>query len=102
MPDSAASDIAGDALYAVAAMCAVVLIAPRLSPIAAGAIALAWCIGIELLQLTPLPAAIASVVPASMLVLGTVFDPRDLLVYSVTVAAATAVDLAVGRRARRA
>lgn len=99
MPDSAASDIAGDALYAVAAMCAVVTLAPRLPVLAAGAIALGWCIAIELLQLTPVPGAAAALLPASMLVLGTVFDPRDLIVYALAVIAVTALDLIIGRRA---
>lgn len=97
MPDSAGSDIAGDALYALAAYAAVALIAPHLPAFALGAIALGWCVAVELLQLTPLPGAAAEVLPASMLILGTVFDGRDLIVYAVTAIVATVVDVAIGR-----
>ena len=97
LPDSAGTDIAGDALYALAAYTAVVLIAPRLPAPAVGAIALGWCVAIELLQLTPLPGMAAAVLPASMLILGTVFDGRDLIVYALTAIVATGVDVAIGR-----
>ncbi|QKJ19712.1 DUF2809 domain-containing protein [Microbacterium hominis] len=89
LPDTAATDIAGDALYALAALALVAAIAPRLAPVLAGAIALAWCAGVELFQLTGIPLALGAVFPPAMLVLGTVFDPRDLLVYAVMVAVAT-------------
>ncbi|MFF2485612.1 DUF2809 domain-containing protein [Microbacterium sp. NPDC058062] len=92
LPDTAATDIAGDALYAVAAYLAVVLIAPRLPTLATGAIAAAWCVAVELFQLTGLSLAWSATFPPVMLVLGTVFDARDLLVYVVTIVLATAVD----------
>jgi len=95
------TDIAGDALYAVAAYLAVVLIAPRLPPIAAGAVAAAWCVGVELFQLTGLPLAWTAHFAPAMLVLGTVFDARDLLVYVLTVAGCTAIDAVRGRLATR-
>ena len=99
LPDTAATDIAGDALYAVAAYLAVVLIAPRLPALAAGAIAAAWCVAVELFQLTGLPLAWGAQFAPVMLVLGTVFDARDLLVYVATSILATAVD-ALARRVR--
>ena len=99
LSDTAATDIAGDALYAVAAYLAVVLIAPRLPALAAGAIAAAWCVAVELFQLTGLPLAWGAQFAPVMLVLGTVFDARDLLVYVVTIVLATAVD-ALARRVR--
>ena len=99
LPDTAATDIAGDALYAVAAYLAVVLIAPRLPALATGAIAAAWCVAVELFQLTGLPLAWGATFPPVMLILGTVFDARDLLVYVVTIVLATAVD-ALARRVR--
>lgn len=92
LPDTPATDIAGDALYAVAAYLAVVLIAPRLPPLAAGAIAAGWCVGVELFQLTGLPLSWGAQFPPVMLLLGTVFDARDLLVYVAAIALATAVD----------
>lgn len=101
LPDTAATDIAGDALYAVAAYLAVVLIAPRLPPLAAGGIAAAWCVAVELFQLTGLPLVWGATFPPVMLVLGTVFDARDLLVYVATIILATAVDAGI-RRVRRA
>ena len=101
LPDTAATDIAGDALYAVAAYLAVVLIAPRLPALAAGAIAAAWCVAVELFQLTGLPLAWGAHFAPVMLVLGTVFDARDLLVYVATIVLATAVDAGI-RRVRRA
>ncbi|MBW9122163.1 DUF2809 domain-containing protein [Microbacterium trichothecenolyticum] len=97
LPDTAATDIAGDALYSVAAYVAVVLIAPRLPAIGAGAIAAAWCVGVELFQLTGLPLAWGAQFPPVMLVLGTVFDARDLAVYVATIILATAVDVLLGK-----
>ena len=97
LPDTAATDIAGDALYAVAAYVAVVLLAPRLTAIAAGAIAAAWCVGVELFQLTGLPLAWGAQFPPVMLVLGTVFDARDLVVYVAMIILATAVDVLLGQ-----
>lgn len=98
LPDSAFSDIAGDALYAGAVYAGLVLVAARWHPLVVGAVALAWCVGVELLQLTGMPERIGGVFPPVMLVLGTVFDARDLVVYAVAVAAATILDLALGRR----
>ena len=100
-PDSAASDIAGDALYAVAAYLAVLIVAPRLRPVTAGLIAAAWCTAVELFQLTGVPSALGASFPPSTLVLGTVFDPRDLAVYLATIAVVTAVDALVAARRSR-
>ncbi|WP_127795393.1 DUF2809 domain-containing protein [Agromyces sp. LHK192] len=95
LPDTAATDIAGDALYAVAIYAVVVLLAPRLGAAAAGAIAAGWCIAVELFQLTGIPAELGAVFPPAMLVLGTVFDARDLVVYPLAVVGAAAIDAAV-------
>jgi hypothetical protein len=95
LPDSSATDIAGDALYATAAYLAVVFVAPRLSPPAAGGIAAAWCVGVELFQLSGLPLVWGASFSPAMLVFGTVFDARDLVVYLVTIAVLAAVDLAL-------
>ena len=99
LPDTAATDIAGDALYAVAVYLAVALVAPRLPAPAVGAIAAAWCTAVELFQLTGLPLEWGAQFSLVTLVLGTVFDPRDLVVYLATIALATALD--VGFRAVR-
>jgi hypothetical protein len=92
LPDTAGTHITGDALYAVAAYLAVVLIAPHLPALVAGALALAWCVGVELFQLTGIPSMLDASFPPTMLLLGTVFDVRDLVVYSVTIVALTAAD----------
>jgi len=95
LPDSVGSDVAGDALYAAAVYAGVVLIAPRLHPAAVAAIAAGWCIAVELFQLTGIPLRAGDLFPPAMLVLGTVFDPRDLLVYPVGVGAVWATDQVV-------
>ena len=55
LPDTAATDIAGDALYVVVVWGLVVLLAPRLPAAAVAGIVLVWCIAVELFQLTGLP-----------------------------------------------
>jgi hypothetical protein len=97
LPDTAATDVTGDALYAVTAYLAVVLLAPRLPALAVGAIAAAWCVAVELFQLTGLPLAWGGHFRPAMLLLGTVFDPRDLLVYVLTIVVAAALDLTLTR-----
>ncbi len=92
LPDTAATDIAGDALYAAAAYSFIVVLVPRLRLPWVGLIAGVWCVGIELFQLTGVPLAAGQAFPPAMLVLGTVFDPRDLVIYVVTVAVVAAVD----------
>lgn len=102
LPETSASDIAGDALYAAAVYTAIVLIAPGLRPIAAALIAAALCLAIELFQLTGIPLRLGVLFPPAMLVLGTVFDARDLVVYPAAVGVVWAVDALVrGALARR-
>ncbi|ODT40214.1 MAG: hypothetical protein ABS62_10945 [Microbacterium sp. SCN 70-200] len=100
LPDTDVTDIAGDALYVAAVYAFVVVLAPRWPPAIVGALVLAWTVGIELFQLTGLPAAWGSHFTPFMLVLGTVFDARDLLVYAVAAVLVTAVDLVVAARLR--
>ena len=104
LPDTAVTDIAGDALYAAAAYAAFVVVAARLGPLAIGGIAAAWCVGVELFQLTGLPSAWGASFAPMTLLLGAVFDARDLVVYIVTIAALTVLDWALGfvSRPRRA
>lgn len=65
--------------------------------VVAAALAAAWCVGIELFQLTGIPMALGADFAPAMLVLGTVFDSRDLIVYPLAIVMAAAVDLAVAR-----
>lgn len=97
LPDSHATDIAGDALYAAAVYLGLVLVAPRLHPVAVGALAAGWCVAVELFQLTGLPEQWGARFAPVTLVLGTVFDPRDLVVYTVVVAVVLLVDLVLRR-----
>jgi hypothetical protein len=97
LPDTPATDIAGDALYAAAAYCAAVMLVPRLPALLAGGIAAAWCIGVELFQLTGLPLAWGATFRPAMLVLGTVFDPRDLVVYLSAIVVVAVLDAALSR-----
>jgi len=95
--DTAASDIAGDALYVVAVWGGLVALFPRASSWLIGAIVVAWSVGVELFQLTGLPVAWAGEWPPIVLVFGTVFDARDLLVYAVTGLVLAVTDAAVRR-----
>lgn len=100
LPDSEATDIAGDGLYAAAAYLFVVVVAPRWHPAGAALVAGAWCVAVELFQLTGLPEQWGAAFSPIMLVLGTVFDARDLWVYLASVAVLAGVDL-MGRAVRR-
>ncbi|MEU4159372.1 DUF2809 domain-containing protein [Actinoplanes sp. NPDC026670] len=71
----------GTALYASMTWAGVRFLGPRLSPLAAGGIALAWCWGAELCQLTGIPAALSADSLVARLVLGASFDPIDLIWY---------------------
>ena len=101
MPDTAATDIAGDALYAVAIYLALVLVAPRWPAALTGGAASAWCVAVEVFQLTGIPLALGAGFTPAMLVLGTVFDLRDLIVYLAAIALLTAADSAAARIAAR-
>ncbi|THE08817.1 DUF2809 domain-containing protein [Microbacterium oleivorans] len=99
--EGAASDIAGDALYVVAVWGGLVALFPRWSSWLVGAIVLVWCVVVELFQLTGLPVRWAGEWPPIVLVFGTVFDARDLLVYAVTALVIAGTDAAVRRPRRR-
>lgn len=100
--ESAASDIAGDALYAALIYLLVVLIAPRWSPWAVGVVAALWCTVIELFQLTGLPLQWGAHFAPAMLVLGTVFDARDLVIYAVAIGVCALLDAVLLRARGRA
>lgn len=100
-PDGAASDIAGDALYAVAAYLAAIVVLPRLRPGTVALIAAAWCTAVELFQLTGVPLRLGADFSPVMLVLGTVFDVRDLVIYLVAVAVVALLDALLDALLRR-
>lgn len=97
-PSSVATDVAGDALYAVAVYTGLVMLFASARPALLGALAVAWCVAVELFQLTGAPVALAAAFPPVALVLGTGFDARDLVVYPLAVVVAAAVDATVARR----
>ncbi|WP_448004272.1 ribosomal maturation YjgA family protein [Agromyces bauzanensis] len=102
LPDTAATDIAGDALYAAAVYLGVVVVVPGVRPLMVAAIVTAWCVAVELFQLTGIPLALGAEFAPAMLLLGTVFDARDLLVYVIGVSVMCGADVAqravLGRR----
>jgi hypothetical protein len=73
----------GTALYASMTWAGVRFLAPRAAPLLAGGLALAWCWGAELFQLTGIPAALSADSLAARLVLGVAFDPVDLIWYPI-------------------
>jgi hypothetical protein len=101
LPSSAATDIAGDALYAVAVYTGLVLLLPRVRRLILAIAATGWCVFVELLQLSGLPVALAERIPPIALVLGTGFAARDLVVYASAVLVAAAADAAVTLRVLR-
>jgi hypothetical protein len=101
LPSSATTDIAGDALYAVAVYTGLVLLLPRVGRVILAIAATGWCVFVELLQLSGLPVALAERIPPIALVLGTGFDARDLVVYASAVLVAAVADAAVSSRVLR-
>lgn len=74
---------AGDVLYAVMAVVLARLLLPGRSWRWHTALGWGWCVAVEFLQATGIPATIAAAVPAARLVLGTTFVPVDLVAYTV-------------------
>ncbi|MEU4775221.1 DUF2809 domain-containing protein [Micromonospora sp. NPDC023644] len=91
----------GTALYASMVWAGVLFLRPRLSPPAAGAIAIAFCWAVEASQLTGVPAALSARSLLARLALGVQFDPVDLAWYPVGVLPLVAVHRIVDARARR-
>ncbi|MCL7382062.1 DUF2809 domain-containing protein [Streptomyces sp. 35G-GA-8] len=88
----------GDALYTVLVYTLVVLVAPRVRPLVAGAVALGFSWAVELLQLTSVPAELAARSVLARLVLGSTFNAPDLLWYAVGALCAWLVHARVARR----
>ncbi|WP_156761285.1 DUF2809 domain-containing protein [Microbacterium karelineae] len=99
-PDGFASDAAGDALYAALIHLLVAFLAPRWPSWRSGSVAVAWCVAIELFQVTGLPAQWGAAFRPLMLVFGTVFSASDLVFYALGIGAAAAVDVIIRCRGR--
>lgn len=96
-PDGVPSDVAGDVLYAVLVYVLVVVVVPRRPVWVPALCAWGWCIAVELFQLSGLPVAWGREFPPVMLVLGTVFDARDLLVYTAAIVVSAGADRLIRR-----
>jgi hypothetical protein len=89
---------AGDALYTVLVYTLVVVVAPRVKPVTAAGIAVGISWAIELLQLSGAPAELSRRSVVARLVLGSTFNPPDLLWYAVGAALGWLVHTIVGSR----
>ena len=69
-----------------------VVLWPRGRPLIVGSLAAGWCIAVELLQLTGLPARWGAAWPPLRFVFGSGFDARDLVVYVCAAAVCVAID----------
>jgi hypothetical protein len=93
MLPAAVRDILGDALWAMMIVWLVSAAAPGARLWTRGAVALGICYAMELSQLIHTPAIDAvRATTLGQLVLGSGFDPRDLLAYAAGVAAAVFLD----------
>jgi hypothetical protein len=88
---------AGVALYAALVYTLVVLVWPRIRPLVAASIALAFCWAVEFAQLSPVPATLSERSTLARLVLGSTFNAPDLFWYAVGVALAAGVHTGVRR-----
>ncbi|OIH82401.1 hypothetical protein BLJ79_19495 [Arthrobacter sp. UCD-GKA] len=90
------ADLAGGVVYAVLIYVLATFLRPRAGHVANALAALVFCVLIELLQLTDIPADLAALFPPVRLVLGTTFVPLDLLAYGLGTALALGIDLVAG------
>ena len=74
-------DVVGSALYVCCIGLLICVAWPRLSSIVIASLAFGFAVSVELIQLTGLPSAIATVFPPARLLLGSAFDPLDLIAY---------------------
>ena len=80
----AARDVTGDALWATMIVCSISAIAPSLRPPTRYVAALLFCFAVETSQLWHTPALdYARSTRIGPLVLGSAFDPRDFVAYTV-------------------
>ncbi|MET9552935.1 DUF2809 domain-containing protein [Streptomyces sp. NPDC006645] len=96
--DGGVAKYGGVALYTVLAYVLVVLVAPRVRAVVAGAVAFGFSCAVELLQLTGVTAGPAERSVVVRLVFGSTFNAPDLLWYAVGAAAAALVHRSVSGR----
>ncbi|WP_130335676.1 DUF2809 domain-containing protein [Micromonospora kangleipakensis] len=102
LSDGRLEQYSGTALYASMVYAGVLFLWPRMSPLPAGAVAVAFCWAVECAQLTGIPAALSARSLLARLVLGVQFDPTDLLWYPVGVAPLVAAHWMLAARLRPA
>ncbi|PXA68908.1 DUF2809 domain-containing protein [Cryobacterium arcticum] len=85
-------DFVADALYAVMVYLMLSFVFVRRPSWQVAIVAIVVCVGIELFQLSGVPADLAEVFPPARLVLGTTFTPVDLVAYVFGVVVAAAVN----------
>ncbi|WP_377272342.1 DUF2809 domain-containing protein [Peterkaempfera sp. SMS 1(5)a] len=90
---------AGDALYTVLVYALVMLNAPRTRPTAAAAVALGISWAVEFLQISSVPAELSARSRVARLVLGSTFNPPDLVWYAAGAALALLAHLTLRRGA---
>jgi len=83
------TDSVGTVAYAAAVVALVGVLLPRRGALLPGAIGTALACGVELFQLSGIPAQLADTLPAVALLLGRSFDAVDLVLLLVGGAAAT-------------
>jgi hypothetical protein len=81
----------GDVLYAATAYLALALLRPRWPPAVVAGVALAFCVAVELFQLTGVPAHYARIAPVRWL-LGTQFAWEDIGCYLVGITTVAGLD----------
>jgi hypothetical protein len=74
-------DALGSALYVCCIGLLISVAWPRLSSIVIASLAFGFAVTVELIQLTGLPSGIATVFFPARLLLGSAFDPLDLIAY---------------------
>lgn len=100
---AAVHDVTGDSLWATMIAWGVGALAPSATPATRATVAYATCVAVETSQLLHTPALDAlRATTAGRLVLGSGFDPRDLVAYAVGVLAAWALERAWRARRRPA
>ena len=92
LPWGLGADLAGGVLYAVLIYLLVAFLAPKARPSVIAGIAAAWCLMVELLQLTDVPRLAATAFAPTRLVFGTSFAALDLVAYAAGLLAAWGCD----------
>ena len=92
-----AGDVAGGLLYAALIFVLVAIAWPRASVLRIAVVALAVVIGVELLQLTGIPATLGEAFPPARLVFGSTFAVSDLVVGAAGVGLMAATDAVFAR-----